>query len=119
MSTELTIRLRVESDVDLDADAAGEGIALTLTNFGLCDGDGHRLIPPPGARRVVYLGGFATPVGNPPRVSIHRHTYRGEEGFSVRSSRGASIFTKTRASAERIRDRLRNFEDERREDYEL
>lgn len=46
------------------------------------------------------------------RLAIRQHTYRGEAGFTVSGTdaygrRGISIFTTTRASAERMRDLLR------------
>lgn len=68
-----------------------------------------------GAR---YLGGTLLAASPPPRVSIHPHTYRGEAGYQVRADRHR-IFTLTRRSAERIRERLRNGEEPRGEDYDL
>lgn len=102
----LTLRIRLPETPTDSLDGLGEWAAETL-------GDGLMM---EGAR---YLGGALQKAGPQPRVSIHPTTYRGEAGYSVRSSAGSSIFTRTRPSAERLRERLRNGEDDRAEDYRL
>ncbi|HXM59175.1 MAG TPA: hypothetical protein VOB72_27510 [Candidatus Dormibacteraeota bacterium] len=56
------------------------------------------------------------------RLSIRPTTYRGEDGFLVYGRDGAgskvSIFTTTRGSAERIRERVKAGEQTTAEDFE-
>lgn len=65
-----------------------------------------------------FIGGNIFPLTLPKRVTIRESTYRDRPGFTV-SAGASSIFTLTRPSAERIRDRLRRGEDTRREDFDL
>lgn len=57
------------------------------------------------------------PLTLPKRVGIYPSTYRSQPGFSVRDDRGQSVFTTTRASAEKIKARMKRGEDIRQEDW--
>jgi Lhr-like helicase len=96
---DLTITLRIpDPDEPFDMDAVGEQVAAWMG--------------------WQYLDGYNVLTPDPPRVSIRAARYRDVDGFSVRSSRGDSIFTHTRSSAEKIKARLRNGERTRMTDYE-
>ena len=65
---------------------------------------------------AYFLGGNIFPLTLPARVSIRPSKYREQPGFTVSDGR-SSIFTTTRESAERIRDRLKRGEDTREGDF--
>lgn len=106
-----TVRLRLPDTGDnFDADTMGAWIA-EQTGF-------------------TYLGGFATPTPETPKVSIrpakNRNPFGGgfsprdypvTTGFGVTDGR-SRIFTTTKTSAEKIAARLRNFEDVRLSDFD-
>lgn len=108
---ELTLRIRLsEAPTNIDGtpmsiDSFGEWAAETIAD-GLLVESGR------------YLGGSMSKAEPPPRVSIRAHTYRGKDGYLVAGGR-SRIFAPTRASAERLRERIRNGEDDRAEDYRL
>jgi hypothetical protein len=116
MATILEIRLRIESDVPIDPDVAGESIALMASNFGIQTFEGASLTGHPGAE-VTYLSGYSTIAPPAPKVITRAATYRGEPGFTVSSSGGERIFTRTKSPANRIADRLRDGEATRSEDF--
>jgi len=55
-------------------------------------------------------------------ISIREHTYRGKDGFLIcgKNARGTkvSIFTVTRSSAERIKEKVKRFENITVKDFE-
>lgn len=102
-SIDITITVRLETDLPASTEtgyAYGEAAAASL-----------------GGRLLDAMAMPSRPA--PKRIAIRSHSYRGTDGFSVQASSGESIFTVSRASAERIRDRLRAGETTRREDFDL
>lgn len=68
-----------------------------------------------------YLAGIVVhqlSVPEPRSLRIVRETHRGQQGHRIQGS-GFSIFTKTRPSAERIKERIVRGEDIRPEDWNL
>lgn len=120
MRQEIEVRLLIEHDgPELTAPAVGEGIALLVGNFGFTDGQGHRLVAPPGARSVAYNGGTVRTLGTA-KVVI-RPTRRHGGGFLLLGEdcfgRGLGIFAKQRATAEHIREVVRSGRETTVEDW--